>query len=309
MNNFRSAFLRSSLITLIALLLWGLMKLELRAQNPVTQSHPYASNKPIPEPVLFGEGIVSTAGDDLNAAFSPDGKTVYFSKNVPVNRMGVILYSEHNNGRWSAPEVAPFSGQYSDYDPFFSHDGSKLFYISNRPVEAGKPKRDYDIWVVEKTANGWREARNLGGPINTEKDEFYPSLAADGTLVFSANRAGTKGGFDLYKSKLVDGKYTEPENMGDAINSQFAEIDSYIAPDQSFIVFASYGRPDELGRGDLYISYYRNGAWTKAVNLGNKINSSAREYCPIGSPDGKYFFFTSFRGFADKTPEKPLTYQ
>jgi hypothetical protein len=96
--------------------------------------------------------------------------------------------------------------------------------------------------------------------------------------------------------------------LGDAVNSQSAEIDACIAPDESFIVFASYNRPDDLGRGDLYISFNQNGVWTPAKNLGDKINSNAREYCPILSPDGKYFFFTSFRGFADKPLEKTLTY-
>jgi hypothetical protein len=47
--------------------------------------------------------------------------------------------------------------------------------------------------------------------------------------------------------------------------------------------------------------------WTKAVNLGSKINSSALDFCPIVSPDGKYFFFTSERGFADKPQERRLT--
>lgn len=289
----------------------SLVSFNVRAGKTENSGHPYASSRPMSEPVVFGEGIISTADDELNACFAPDGKTVYISKNIGT-RMGVILASQFVKGKWSVPEVAPFSGRYSDYDPFFSPDGSKLFFISTRPADSRetKPRKDYDIWMVEKTRTGWGEPKNLGTPVNTDKDEYYPSVAADGTLYFSANReATTKGSFDVYRSRFVDGKFTEPENLGDAVNGKTSEVDNYVAPDQSFLVFASYGRPDSLGSGDLYISYHRDGAWTPARHLGGGINSSAREYCPIGSPDGKYFFFTSFRGFIDQPPAKPLTYQ
>ena len=293
-------------------LLLGCAFLSLNALAGATldSRHPYASSKPMPEPVIFGEGIISTVDDELNACFSPDGHTLYVSKNLG-SRMGVIVVSRFEKGKWSVPEVAEFSGRFSDYDPFFSPDGSRLFFISNRPSDARetKPKKDYDIWMVEKTKSGWSEPKNPGAPVNTEKDEYYPSVATDGTLYFSAMKESGKGSFDVYRSKLVDGKYTEPENLGDAVNGKSTEVDNYIAPDQSFLVFASYGRPDSLGSGDLYISYNRNGTWTQARHLGGGINSTAREYCPIGSPDGKYFFFTSYRGFIDQPPAKPMTYQ
>jgi Tol biopolymer transport system component len=256
---------------------------------------------------LFAEGVVSTPEDELNSAFSPDGKSLYFTKNAPGSRQGVIVVSRLANGKWGKPEVAPFSGRYSDYDPFFAPDGSRLFFISNRPVSGTARRRDFDIWVVERAGGGWGEPRDLGAPVDTDRNEYYPSVAADGTLYFSTDRQGGRGGFDLYRSRFVDGKFAEPENLGDA-NTQFSEIDSYVAPDQSFIVFASYGRPDSLGGGDLYVSVNRGGKWSPAVNLGAPINSAAREYCPAGSPDGRYFYFTSERGFADDPPPKPFTY-
>lgn len=296
--------------TVIAAAILSIATVEFNMTSPcLAQSKPpYASGQPLTEPVMFGEGVISTAEDELNACFAPDGKTIYFSLNAPVNRLGVIVFSRYENGKWRAPQVAPFSGQYSDYDPFISPDGNKLFFISNRPID-DKPKKDYDVWVVEKANGGWSAPKNLGAPINNDADQFYPSVAANGTLYFSTIKREEKSGFDLYRSQWVDGKYAEPEKLSDAVNSQFAEIDACIAPDESFIVFASYNRPEEYGRGDLYISFNQNGVWTPAKNLGEKINSNAREYCPILSPDGKYFFFTSFRGFADKPLEKPLSYE
>lgn len=267
--------------------------------------HPYASDKPIPQPVLFGEGIVSTAEDDLNAAFSPDGKTIYFTRNFPRNRLGVIVFSEFKKGKWTEPQIASFSGQFTDYDPFFSADGSKIFFCTNRGAD-GKPKSDFDIYYVEKTGNVWSEAKPAS--INTASDEFYPSLASDGTIYFSSNRQGGKGQYDVFRARWENGKFSEAENLGDGVNTNFSELDNYISPDQKFIVFAAYNRKDDLGGGggDLYISFNKNGAWTTARNLGAPINSPQREYCPIGSPDGKYFFWTSFRGNLEKPLEKPL---
>ena len=143
--------------------------------------------------------------------------------------------------------------------------------------------------------------------MNTPRPEYYPSIASDGTLYFSANREGRPGAFDIFRSKLVDGKYTEPENLGPNVNSPGPDIDNYIAPDQSFIVVNSTGRPDDLGRGDLYVSFNENGQWTPAKHLPAPINTSAREYCPIGSPDGQYLYFTSKRGFADGPRTRALT--
>jgi Tol biopolymer transport system component len=256
-------------------------------------------------PQIFAPGVVSTPDNELNAAIAPDGKSLYFTKNAV--RKGVIVFSRWRGGKWSTPEVAAFSGLYSDFDPYFSADGSRLFFISNRPLQGAAPKADYDIWFVEKSGTGWSAPKNLGAPVNTEADEFFPALASDGTLYFSAVRAGGKGRFDLYRARPAGVGYGPPENLGE-LNSPVSEVDCYVAPDQSYLIFASYGRAEGFGDGDLYVSFNQNGIWTKAVNLGRDINSTARDYAPIGSPDGKYLFFTSERGFQDRIPAKPLSF-
>lgn len=267
---------------------------------------PYASDKPIQEPKLLLEGIISTPDDDLNATFTADGKSVYWSKNMP-GRLGVLVESHYEKGSWTKPVVLPFSGRYNDYDPFFSADGRRMFFCSNRPIP-GKDRRNFDIYLVDRTSMGWSEPKNLGSPVNTDNDEFYPSVANDGTMIFSSNRQGGKGAYDIYMATWNGSTYDEPVNLGDSVNLATAEIDNYLAPDKTYIIFAGYGRQDSYGGGDLYISYFKNGTWTKARNLGPKINSNQREYCPIVSPDGKYFFWTSFRSFADKPLEKPISY-
>jgi Tol biopolymer transport system component len=270
--------------------------------------HAYASDKPLIEPAIFAEGIVSTGDFDSHPAFTPDGNMLYFVRSTPTFNLWTILVSRFEKGKWGTPEVAPFSGQYSDADPFITPDGLFFYFISNRPV-AGKPKPDLDIWVMDKTATGWSEPKNVGPPINSSGSEWYPTVARNGTIYFGSDREGGKGRTDIYRSRHVNGKYTEAENLGDPINTQFNEFEPFIAPDESYLFLMAGGRADGRGGFDLYISYNRDGAWTKPVNLGDKINSSGNEYSPAISPDGKYFFWTSTRGFADKPLERRLSYR
>ncbi len=280
------------------------------AQITVAQ---YATTKLISEPTVFAPGIISTGDYEVCPQFSLDGRTFYFVKSTPDANFWTIVFSRFENGKWGAPAVAPFSGQYSDADEFITVDGKRMFFISRRPVSpdiSPNASGKLDVWVMDKAANGdWGEPRNLGRPVNSEGSEYFPTLSKDGTLYFGSGRKGGKGGMDLYRSRSVNGQYQEPENLGDAVNTQFDEFEPLIAPDESFLIFMAGGRPDGLGGFDLYISYNRNGEWTKAKNLGAPINSAADELSPRISPDGKYFFWASARSAIDRPKTKSWSLQ
>ena len=295
-----------AIVTISILLCWSLAS-HVPGQSTNRAKHAYASAKPLSEPTIFGEGVVSTGDYDSHPAFTPDGKTLYFLRSTPNFNLWTILITRFEKGKWSTPEVAPFSGMYSDADPFITPDGSRFYFISNRPV-TGKSKPDLDIWVMEKAGAGWSEPKNLGAPFSSSGNEWYPTVAANGTIYFGSDREGGKGRTDLYRSRLVNGKYSEAENLGDLINTQFNEFEPLIAFDESFLIFMAGGRADGRGGFDLYISYHRDGGWTKPANLGDRINSPGNEYSPTISPDGKYFFWASTKGFADKPLEKRLDY-
>jgi Tol biopolymer transport system component len=280
------------------------------AKQKPSELPPYASSVPLPEPSVFAAGSISTGEHESHPAFTADGRTLYFLKNSPTFNFWTIVVSRFSRNRWSEPEVAPFSGQYRDADPFITADGSKLYFISDRPasVAVGKEtERSLDIWFVERKGSGWSEPKSVGAPVNSNGNEWYPTLASDGTLYFGSDRAGGKGRTDIYRSRLVEGRYTEPENLGEAINTEFDEFEPYVAPDQSYLIFMA-ARRDGRGASDLYVSYRRAGEWTKATNLGDKINSSGSEYSPKLSPDGRYFFWTSTRGFGASPQPKRLIY-
>jgi Tol biopolymer transport system component len=271
-----------------------------------TSEPPYASKQPLTEPTIFGSGIISTADFDSHPAFTPDGKTLYFLRSGPNFNFWTILVTHFEKGKWTTPEVAPMSGQYRDADPFITSDGKRFYFISDRPKE-GSTEASLDIWFMDKVGNDWGPPQNLGAPINSAGQEWYPTVAQDGTMYFGSDRPGGKGRTDIYRSRLVDGKYTQPENLGDAVNTQFDEFEPYISPDQKYLIFMAQ-RPDGHGGSDLYISYQRDGAWTKATNLGDKINSSGSEYSPMVTPDGKYFFWSSTRSLPATSQTKHLTY-
>jgi hypothetical protein len=125
-------------------------------------------------------------------------------------------------------------------------------------------------------------------------------------LYFGSDRKGGHGQTDIYRSRLVDGKYAPPENLGSPISTAADEYEPFIAPDQDFLIFMA-ARPDGKGRSDLYLSYYRDGKWTVPVNLGDKFNSSAAEYSPKISPDGRYFFWSSARTTIKAAQERRLS--
>jgi Tol biopolymer transport system component len=269
------------------------------AESPAA---PYASRQPLPKPVLFAEGAISTGDFESHPQFTPDGKTLYFVKSNPQFSFWTIYVARWEGGKWSAPAVAPFSGKYRDADPFITKDGKRLYFISDRPID-GKQDRGMDVWVMERTKTGWGEPKNVGSPINSEGNEWFPTVADNGTLYFGSDRAGGKGRTDLYRCRRVNGRYSSPENLGDAVNSEADEYEPYVAPDENYLVFMASGRKDGLGGGDLYISLNRGGVWSPAALLGSPISTRAFEISPKVSPDGKYFFFTSARAAPGTDPK------
>jgi hypothetical protein len=247
------------------------------------------------EPEVFAPGSVSTDGDEVNSVFTPDGKEFYFSKFAGGLGYSIMVMREEGDG-WTAPSVAPFSGVYSEVDMFITHDGLRSFFISRRPLSPGGPRSPgYQIWSMEREDEAWEQPVHLGSAVNMGPRQLYPTVAQNGNLYFNSAATGYGKG-DFFWSVFSGGVYEEPENLGASINTEYDETDALVAPDESFLIFTSVARPDGFGNGDLYISFRNDdGRWLPAMNMGDEINTSSSEFCPVLSPDGKYFFFTSGR--------------
>ncbi len=253
-------------------------------------------------PVLFAEGILSTAlHDDGAPRFSPDGREIYFRKwAVPHD---VIGFMRRDGDHWTAPTLFREFGRYIVSVPIFKADGSGAFFLSRKPLEAGGEVADYNVWFAGKGPEGWSTLTAVEGPLNTTDHEYPYSISANGTLYLQARYEDTLGDYDIYYSRLVDGSYEAVRNLGAPVNTEFSEGAPFVAPDESFIVFSSYGGPDSDGSIDLYVTFREgDGTWSAAVNLGPEVNSPSADKFPSLSPDGKYLFFVSHRG-ADRSYE------
>lgn len=259
-------------------------------------------------PELFAKGVVSTELDELNSVFSPDGKEFYFCVRNASGGVSIFQMAMNKNEEWSEPQLLPFASKYGDIDVTISPDGNTLLFSSLRPVDkSNKSNGNYDFWMADRIEDSWGEAIHLGEKINSESHDFYPIIAKSGNIYFSSQREGP-GTNNIYMSEIIDGEYTEAVKLSDSINTEYREFDPYVSPDEQFLIFCSM-RPGGYGSGDLYISSKnKDGSWSKARNLGDKINTSGIEFCPMVSPDGKYLFFTSARRNGRKVPDKALNY-
>jgi len=262
----------------------------------------FGQEAPVDKAEVFMDGVISTIqSPEMCGAFSVDGKEFYF--NGLYEGHWTIMMMREIDGQWAEPAPLTFTSHYTDRDFTLSPDGNNIYFGSNRPREKnGAALSSLDIYRTRKDENGqWSNPENLGAPINSDLNENYPSVSKKGNLTFFSNRENGLGGCDIYLSRLVNGWYLEPENLGPAINSEKNDWDGFIAPDESYFIFSSQDRDDSIGGQDLYISFRKkNGDGTRAKNMGPKVNSAFCEICPGVSLDGRYLFFTTRRrGKAD----------
>lgn len=238
-----------------------------------------------PETRLFGEGVFSRPGYEWRLTFSPDRTLALWSVSetfFPVTgEPATIVYSNYRNGAWSAPQVAPFSGTYSDVDPAFSPDGRTLYFSSRRPLDNSSGIRaDFDLWSIRHHGNGhWGTPRHLG-EVNSDVDELYPSIDRHGRLYFGSNRDG--GQFDVWRSRRqANGQFPPPGKLGSSVNtSVYWEFNPEISPDGNVLLFVGLNRPDGFGYGDLYGTVALGQGFWPAQNLGTCVNSALDDYHP-----------------------------
>ncbi len=260
------------------------------------------SDKPVLEPKLFAEGIISTEADsEFDIAFMNEGFTAYFTRRK-TGEPQKIYVANFVKGKWTTPQIASFSTA-RDEAPFVSPDGRTLYFGSTRPIpdRVSKGNFDMNIWQVERTKDGWSSPVPLSEKINKiqiEKEESPSSnesgiYSVDGkNFYFSTQQRGTKG-IDIYKTQLRSGDFTEPEKVSGEVNSETLwESFGTLSPDGSYMFFNTYNSPNGFGKEDIFASKKNENGWSKPVNLGKLINTKDNEGATKFSYDGKYFFFS-----------------
>jgi hypothetical protein len=270
---------------------------------------PYLGQQPPgAEPRVFAPGIVSTGMLDRDIAITPDGREIYFSLGTPGYEVCVLAVCRLLDGRWSDPEVAPFSGLpgIGDLEPAISPDGGRFFFLSTRPRPGkGAQDRNEDIWVMDRQGERWGEPYPVGAPIDTDDKEYFPSVTRDGTLYFTRAKQGERENV-IFRSRLVDGRYQEAVRLPAQVNAGVNRFNAFIAPDESYLLLSVLGRPDAVGRSDYYVVFRSpDDTWSEPINLGPLINRpGGMGFSPYVSPDGKYLFFMSVRPRGELNAER-----
>lgn len=237
---------------------------------------------------------------------SKDGNEAFFTIQSPSQEISQIAYIKKEHKEWTKPELLPFSEAYMDLEPFLSLDGKRLFFVSDRPlIDTEKQKKDFDIWYVERNspADKWSKPKNMGKPINSELNEFYPSVSENNNLYFTMESPNGLGKDDIYVCRWSNGQYLNPVLLDENVNSAGYEFNAFISPKEDYLIFTKYNEKDGYGSGDLYIAKKgANEKWEKAKNMGLPINTKYMEYCPFYDEKNQILYFTSKRN--DLSPKK-----
>ncbi len=175
------------------------------------------------------------------------------------------------------------------YFPVLTADNETLIFT------ARSDDGDENLYTSQLINGNWSAPKSISDKINTTANEGTCSISADGrTLVFtSCDGKNSLGSCDLYISKKVGEEWTTPENLGGSVNTPFWEAQPSLSNDGRVLYFSS-DRQGGYGRKDLWMSELKeSNTWTKAINLGDVINTANDEISPFVHANGHTLFFAS----------------
>jgi outer membrane protein OmpA-like peptidoglycan-associated protein/uncharacterized protein YxeA len=203
---------------------------------------------------------INTEYHEASVALTNDGKSLYFTRDN-INKRNRLKYDKKGtthlkiykatleNDAWTNVVELPFNDDvFSTGHPALSADNKTLYFVSDREGGLGQT----DIYKVAVNEDGtYGKPENLGEKINTEGREMFPFVAKDSTLYFSSDGHLNLGLLDVFKSNLLKGERTEPENIGVPYNSGYDDFAFYLDSDTNKGYFSS-NRPNGRGSDDIY---------------------------------------------------------
>ncbi len=229
---------------------FDLYKADINAPNDVTGVRPLS-------------GDINTEFHESSATFSPDGKTMYFSRNSiksgddkNKNLSKLKIYrAEKIDGKWKTIEELPFNSENFTYThPALSPDGKRLYFVSDMPGSFGSS----DIWYVEiYEDNSYSYPQNLGPKVNTTERENFPFITEDKIYFASDGQLGY-GGLDIFVADLDEnGMVGDILNLGKPINTPQDDFSFTIDTENNYGYFASSRNNAEM-RDNIYVFYKSN---------------------------------------------------
>lgn len=203
---------------------------------------------------------VNTDYHEASVAITNDGKTLYFTRDN-VNKRNKIQYDKEGtthlkiykatliDEEWTDAVELPFNDDvFSTGHPALSSDNKTLYVVSDRDGGFGQT----DIYAVAINDDGtYGEPLNLGEKVNSEGREMFPFVSKDSTLYFSSDGYLNLGLLDIYKSNILKGDDSGPENLGAPYNSGYDDFAFFINSETQKGYFSS-NRPNGKGSDDIY---------------------------------------------------------
>lgn len=190
------------------------------------------------------------------------------------------------------PLPLPLNRFQLQYFPVLTADQNTLIFTRREGVAA---QYDEDIVFSKKGNDGnWQRPESISDKINTPSNEGTTAISADGRMLIFTSCVGRKGygSCDLFVTYRTGEEWSEPENLGPQINSAAWESQPSLSADGRTLYFVS-DRPTGFGKRDIWVSHYGEDGWSKAENLGNKINTADDEVSPFIHANDQTLYFAS----------------
>jgi outer membrane protein OmpA-like peptidoglycan-associated protein len=205
-----------------------------------------------PEPL---EGEVNSEYEDGACAFTPDYKTMYFTRCLidgEAPRSAQIYKSTRSDATWSAPTLCELAKDTisSFAHPAVSPDGAWLYFVSDMSGGMG----GLDIWRIAITDEEFGGIENLGAAINTQGNEMFPTFRPNGDLYFSSNGHQGMGGLDIYCATQDEENRWSITNLQAPVNSANDDFGMTFEGELTRGYFSS-NRGDARGWDHIYSFY------------------------------------------------------
>jgi hypothetical protein len=253
-------------------------------------------------PRLFAPGIVSTGLNERDIGFSTTGDRLWYG--VLERGLVTVMESRLENGFWTEPQTVPFhtEREFFCFEAAAVPNADVVIFLSNRAAPGqtqGQGWANQNLHYAVFDAGRWSAAKALSPPVTTERAEYFPSVASDGTLYFS--REDDDGHPALWAAEPTaggaPGAYREPVRLPARVNVGPDNFNATVAPDESWLIYCINGHPENLGDTDYWIvTRDDQGWWGPARNLGAPFNGPGWRGASVAlAPDGRYLFFSSDR--------------